>query len=183
MENINNKNLNTKKMDRMELNHGMITNAIENGLLKELEKQQTKREHSYTDDAMRTKVVQRKMDNKQKEEIRKTLGIDSRLQFEFVKELKLWIIGGYGPVDIQEELSKRLLPIPDYSKVKEYFQPYLTKDDASEGYSVSKFKMAFWDGGRDLLDEDIYFIQCTNNGISYFACSNLDALRLFVLYG
>lgn len=121
------------------------------------------------------------MDKKRIEEIRKTLNIDDRLQFAFAEELGLWIIGGYGPVDIQEEFSKNLLPIPDYAKVSEAFRPYITTGDAVEGFNVYKFKTPFWNGGRELSEVDIYFIQCTNNGVSYFACANLDVLRSFVI--
>ncbi|MBR1549860.1 MAG: hypothetical protein IJ634_04405 [Bacteroidales bacterium] len=122
------------------------------------------------------------MDKRRIEKFRESLDIDYRLHFDFVEELGLWIIGGYGPVDIQEDFLKRLLPIPDYAKVEESFRPYITTEDASEGYSVHKFKMPFWSGSRELGDVDIFFIQCTNNGISYFACSDIDALRSFVLY-
>lgn len=122
------------------------------------------------------------MDKKRIEEIRKSLNIDDRLQFCYAEDLNLWIIGGYGPVDMQEELSKHLLEISDYDKFKESFRPYITMEDAIEGYNAYKFRMPFWPGSRDFLAEDIYFIQCKNNGTSYFACPNLNALRSFVLY-
>lgn len=121
------------------------------------------------------------MNKERIEKIRKSLNIDDRLQFAFAEELGLWIIGGYGPVDIQEELADKLLSIPDYAKIKELFRPYLTREDAKEGFHVCKFNTPFWSGDRELSVVDIYFIQCTNNGISYFACSNLDALRSFTL--
>lgn len=121
------------------------------------------------------------MNKERIEKIRKSLNIDDWLQFAFAEELGLWIIGGYGPVDIQEEFSKRLLPIPDYAKVSEAFRPYITTEDAAEGFSVYKFKTPFWNGGRELSEVDIYFIQCTNNGVSYFVCANLEVLRSFVI--
>jgi len=121
------------------------------------------------------------MNKERIEKIRKSLNIDDRLQFAFAEELGLWIIGGYGPVDIQEEFSKNLLPIPDYAKVSEAFRPYITTGDAAEGFSVYKYKTPFWNGGRELSEVDIYFIQCTNNGVSYFACANLEVLRSFVI--
>ena len=123
------------------------------------------------------------MNKERIEKIRKSLNIDDRLQFAFAEELGLWIIGGYGTVDIQEEFSKNLLPIPDYAKVSEAFQPYITTEDAAEVFSVYKFKTPFWNGGRELSEVDIYFIQCTNNGVSYFACANLDVLRSFIGHG
>jgi len=123
------------------------------------------------------------MNKERIEKIRKSLNIDDRLQFAFAEELGLWIIGGYGPVDIQEEFSKNLLPIPDYAKVSEAFRPYITTGDAVEGFNVYKFKTPFWNGGRDLSEVDIYLIQCTNNGVSYFACANLDVLRSFIGHG
>lgn len=119
------------------------------------------------------------MDKKRIEEIRKTLNIDDRLQLDFVEKLGLWIIGEYGPVDIQEEFSKRLLSIPDYAKIEDAFRPYITSENAAEGYNVYKFEAPYLDG-RDIKEVEIYFILCINNGISYFSCSNLAILRAFV---
>lgn len=120
------------------------------------------------------------MDKERIEKIRKSLNIEDGLYFGFVEDLGVWIIGGYGPVDIQEEFSDCLLSIPDYTKINEAFNPYLTTEDAAESLNVYKFKVPFWSGGRDIMLEEIYLVQCTNNGRTYFGCSNLNVLCSFV---
>ena len=130
-----------------------------------------------------TRISVRKMNQKHIEEVRKSFSVDNKVAVNYINDLDLWIIGGYGPVDIQEDFSKNLLPIPDYTKISEAFRPYITTEDAAEGFSVYKFKTPFWNGGRELSEVDIYFIQCTNNGVSYFACANLDVLRSFIGHG
>ena len=119
------------------------------------------------------------MDKKRIEELRNSLNIDDSLQLGFVDELGLWIIGEYGPIDIQEDFSKRLLPIPNYEKIAETFRPYITTEHAAEGYSVYKFEAPYLED-RDIKEVDIYFILCDYKGISYFACSNIAILRAFV---
>lgn len=130
-----------------------------------------------------TRISVRKMDQKRIDEVRRIFNVGNKIVVNYINDLDLWIIGGYGPVDIQEEFSKNLLPIPDYAKVSEAFRPYITTGDAVEGFNVYKFKTPFWNGGRDLSEVDIYLIQCTNNGVSYFACANLDVLRSFIGHG
>ena len=122
------------------------------------------------------------MDKERIEENRKYVNAGERLVFDYVKDLGLWIIGGYGPIDIQPDGIKfESISPSDYANIKKSIPPYITECDAAEGFSVYKFKAPFFNGGRDIIGVDIYFIQCTNNGTSYFACPNQAVLHSFVL--
>lgn len=120
------------------------------------------------------------MDKKQIEEIRKSLNIDNDLQFSFVEDLDIWIIGGLGPVDIQpDEIKYESVPLSDFPNGEKTLLPYITACDAAEGFNVYSFIMPVL-AGRDILGAHIYLIQCINNGTSYFACADLDVLCSFV---
>lgn len=120
------------------------------------------------------------MNKKQIEEIRKDFKISDKLMFDFVEELNLWIIGGLGPVDIQPNGVKlEQASTNDFSKIRDSFQKYITECDAKEGFCMYKFKTPFLTG-REIREAEMLFIQCTNNGTSYFACSNLAVLQSFV---
>ena len=55
------------------------------------------------------------MNKKRIEEIRKSLNIDDGLQFGFAEDLVLWIIGGFGPVDMQPDGIKfEYVPLSDF---------------------------------------------------------------------
>lgn len=122
------------------------------------------------------------MDRERIEENRKYVNAGEESVFNYVEDLGLWIIGGSGPVDIQpdgikfEHISPSVFPNCIGSLL-----PYITECDAAEGFSVYKFKAPFFYGGRDITGVDIFFIQCTNNGTTYFACSNQTVLHSFVL--
>ena len=122
------------------------------------------------------------MNKERIEENRKYVNAGEGLVFDYIEDLDLWIIGGFGPVDIQpdgikfEHISPSVFPNGERSLL-----PYITECDAAEGFSVYKFKAPFFNGGRDITGVDIYFIQCTNNGTTYFACSNQTVLHSFVL--
>lgn len=121
------------------------------------------------------------MEKKRIEEIRKTLNIDDGLQFGFAEDLVLWIIGGFGPVDMQPDGIKfEYVPLSDFPNGGKALLHYITACDAAEGFSVYRFKSPVF-AGRHVKEVNIYLIQCTNNGTSYFASANLDALRSFVL--
>lgn len=121
--------------------------------------------------------------NKERIEENKTyINAGEGLTFDYIEDLGLWIIGGFGPIDIQpdgikfEHISPSVFPNGERSLL-----PYITECDAAEGFSVYKFKAPFFNGGRDITGVDIYFIQCTNNGTTYFACPNQAVLHSFVL--
>ena len=122
------------------------------------------------------------MDKGRIEENRKYVNAGEGLAFDYIEDLGLWIIGGFGPVDIQpdgikfEHISPSVFPNGERSLL-----PYITECDAAEGFSVYKFKAPFFNAGRDITGVDIYFIQCTNNGTTYFACPNQAVLHSFVL--
>lgn len=121
------------------------------------------------------------MNKERIEKIRKSLNIDDRLQFAFAEELGLWIIGGLGPVDMQPDGIKfEYVPLSDFPNGGRALIPYITACDAAEGFSVYRFKSPVL-AGRYIKEVNIYLIQCVNNGTSYFASANLDALRSFVL--
>lgn len=121
------------------------------------------------------------MDKKRIEEIRKSLNIDNSLQFGFAEDLVLWIIGGFGPVDMQPDGIKfENVPLSEFPNDGKSFLSYITTCDAAEGFSVYRFKVPVL-AGRYIKEVHIYLIQCTNNGTTYYASANLDALRSFVL--
>ena len=121
------------------------------------------------------------MDKKRIEEIRKSFNIDDSLQFGFSEDLVLWIIGGFGPVDMQPDGIKfEYVPLSDFPNGGKALLPYIAACDAAEGFSVYRFKSPVL-AGRCIKEVHIYLIQCTNNGTSYFASANLDVLRSFVL--
>ena len=121
------------------------------------------------------------MNKKRIEEIRKSLNIDDGLQFGFAEDLVLWIIGGFGPVDMQPDGIKfEYVPLSDFPNGGKALLHYITACDAAEGFSVYRFKSPVL-AGRCIKEVHIYLIQCTNNGTSYFASANLDALWSFVL--
>lgn len=135
------------------------------------------------------------MDKKRIEENRKKFNIDDSFVFDYVKELDLWIIGGYGIIDIFNFEGYLPEEIRDENTIKFYnateedlpagenaFLPYLTECDASEGISfVKKFKYPLIYEYGDISDVDIFLIKCTNNGISYFACEYPCVLQAFLL--
>lgn len=122
------------------------------------------------------------MDKERIEENRKYVNVGEESVFNYVEDLGLWIIGGFGPVDIQPDGIKFEHISPSvFQNCKGSLLPYITECDAAEGFSVYKYKAPFFNGGRDITGVDIYFIQCTNNGTTYFACSNQTVLHSFVL--
>ena len=124
----------------------------------------------------------RKMDKKQIEKNRKVININDSMTFDYVTDLGIWIVGGYGPIDIYPDGIKFETPtssdLPDGEKP---FLPYLTECDASEGFRVLKIRTPYITPGSDIEEEDIFVIRCTNNGTTYFA-SGFGTLRSFVLY-
>ncbi len=121
------------------------------------------------------------MDKDRIEGNRRYINADERLVFDYVTDLDLWIIGSYGSVDIQsDEIKIERFSQSDYANIKESLLPYITVCDASEGFDVCKFKTHFL-SISDIEEIDIYFVLCTNNGATYFACSSIAALRSFVL--
>ena len=173
MNNSNNNGFGSEKKGGMKLNIDLLANAIKNRMLDEFERQQSNHTHKQNNATMQERI----------EENRKYLNADDSLVFDYVEDLGLWIIGGYGPVDIQEDgLNFELPTSSDLPNGAETFLPYLTECDASEGFNVLKFKFPYLEFGADIVEADIYFIRCTNNGTTYFACTNLTALRSFILY-
>lgn len=129
------------------------------------------------------------------EENRSRLKINNNFIFDHVDDLDLWIIGGFGIIDIFNYEGYLPEEIKDENTVKFYavtkedlpdgvetFLPYLAECDASEGItSVLKFKYPLIYEYGDISDVDIFFIKCTNNGTSYFACKYPCVLRAFLL--
>lgn len=120
------------------------------------------------------------MDKKGIAAIRKAYNINDKLQFYFAEDLILWIIGGFGPVDMQPNgIKYEYVPLSDFPNGERSLLPYITPCDASEGFSVYRFKAPVFTG-KDIKEVSIYLIKCTNNGTSYFACSNVNILLSFV---
>lgn len=176
MKNSNNNGTNSEKRGCMKLNDDMLTNAIKKGLLNEFERPQS----NHTQNP--NKKTMRKMDKKQIEKNRKVININDSMTFDYVADLGIWIVGGYGPVDSYPDGLKFEKPtssdLPDGEKT---FLPYLTECDASEGFRVLKIRTPYITPGSDIEEEDIFVIRCTNNGTTYFA-SGFGTLRSFVLY-
>ena len=84
------------------------------------------------------------MDRERIEENRKYVNAGEESVFNYVEDLGLWMIGGFGPVDIQpdgikfEHISPSVFP-----NCKGSLLPYITECDAAEGFSVYKFKAPF----------------------------------------
>ena len=115
-------------------------------------------------------------------EVRKTFEIDNDAVFDYVEELKVWIVGHLPIVDLDEGLKFVEMKSDYYTKAESIFQPFLTECDAAEGFRMIKFKAPYVAFGRRVDEADVFFIKCTNNGITYLASSNLVALRTLVLY-
>ncbi len=121
------------------------------------------------------------MNPEQIEKNRKTLNIDKDFVFDFIEELGLWIIGGYGIIDIYEDgIHFKQLSDTDLPEGANIFLSYLTECDAAEGINVYKFNAPYLFMG-DIEETDIYFIKCVNNGTTYFACEVFTLLWLFTL--
>ena len=120
---------------------------------------------------------------KEVQEIRKTFEIDNDAVFDYEDELKVWIVGHLAIVDLLPEggIEFEKMDSDFYAKAKSIFQPYLTDCDAAEGFRLYKFKAPYVEFGRRVDEADVFFIKCTNNGITYLASSNLVALRTLVL--
>lgn len=122
------------------------------------------------------------MDKERIEENRKYVNASEGMVFDYVRDLDLWIIGSYGPVDILPDgIEYESLLSSDFANIKESLLPYITVCDASEGFNVCKFKTRFL-VFSEIEEIDIYVVLCTNNGATYFASSSIAALRSFVLY-
>ena len=176
MKNSNNNGSGSENRGCMKLNDDMLTNAIKKGLLDEFERPQS----NHTQNP--NKMAIRKMEKKQIEKNRKVINVNDSMTFDYVTELGIWIVGGYGPIDIYPDGIKFETPtssdLPDGEKT---FLPYLTECDASEGFRVLKIRTPYITPGSDIEEEDIFVIRCTNNGTTYFA-SGFGTLRSFVLY-
>lgn len=121
------------------------------------------------------------MDKERIEENKKSFNINDDFVFDFVEELGLWIIGGYGPIDIYNDGIRFEHPSDsDLPEGANIFLPYLKECDTVEGIRVYKFNTPYI-YVDDIDENDIYFIQCINNGITYFASESVTLLRLFTL--
>lgn len=121
------------------------------------------------------------MDKERIEENKKSFNINDDFVVDFVEGLGLWIIGGYGPIDIYNDGIRFEHPSDsDLPEGANIFLPYLKDCDAAEGIRVYKFNTPYL-FVDDIDENDIYLIQCINNGITYFASESITLLRLFTL--
>lgn len=138
------------------------------------------------------------MEKKYIEEVEEKFNIN----VDYIDDLGLWITGRYGIIyifnfkgmpederdlDTVEFESATMADFPsvgDAAKadLEYYFLPHLDEEDAAEGFSVYKFKIPWLVPQSNITYKNIFFIKCTNNGISYFACDTIAALHSFVQY-